>query len=356
MTTGTLPESEMQRLKRWAAEQLDLPRDVSASEARAAFLARLRDEDMMPPLRWQQAHRALAGHTSPAVTAQVLAEEEDRLRDEVESFAVEFFRLEVGPRELRWRELRQQCAFSPPLTARLHALEPGLRVVPGQIHDNPALGELENHLCELFVLRPHERAVRRQQLIFQSAPGVRSRLAQAALSLSKAQPHLAALEPTLIHQLTTWNARAAKRGSNRSKRQRQTAAIVSGGGSSGGNTWGSYWWVAIIALIIIRALSSTSSTSRTYVPPRNTFLPPTFPRVDFRPVTFPRFDPKEWEDKWKREPGKGDGAPGEATRRLLDGIIDPEVKKRVEESLKENERRKNPFSPGKPDTRPAPPP
>src|SRR6516165_1736269 len=91
MTTGTTPESTARILTRWAAEQLELEPDASARDARGVFMTRLRDEDFMPPWRWQQAYRVLDGDaTSPTLVGQALADEEERLHTEVESFAAEF--------------------------------------------------------------------------------------------------------------------------------------------------------------------------------------------------------------------------------------------------------------------------
>jgi hypothetical protein len=218
MTTGTPPESSNSVLCRWAAEQLELPADVSAKESRSAFMQRLRDEDFMPPRSWQQASRALLGGVaSENVAARAFNEEEGRLRSVVETFAVEFFSLDVPMREQRWRELRDQCAFSPPLTARLRSLERGLRVSGESPMANPSQQELAGYVRELFVLGPRARAARRQKLLHELTHESRQPLANAADVFRSEHPMIAALERDLVGQLESWNRRAWKRHENRKK-------------------------------------------------------------------------------------------------------------------------------------------
>jgi hypothetical protein len=288
MTTGAPPEANAGVLRRWATEQLELPAEVSAKESRAAFMQRLRDEDFMPPLAWQQASRALLGRgASESLTAQVLTEEEARLRAEVESFAVEFFSLEIDEREKRWRLLRDQSAFSPPLTARLRALEKGLRV-PGESDGmNPKQRELARDIRELFVLRPQARAVRRQELFRQFSPPTID-LDVVAHGFFAAFPELAALEPDFLHHLATWNLRAAQRRENRVQRR---AAVASANSSGSDGNWKAPVWIIVACLaVFFRFLGSMSNTSAPAYKP----IPiPTFPKFDLdrfnRDLDDPRF-------------------------------------------------------------------
>lgn len=272
MTTGTPPEPASDALHRWAAEQLEFPPDVSPKESRAAFMLRLRDEDFMPPLCWQQASRALlGGKPSETLAAEVRTQEEARLRAAVETFAVEFFLLDVAAREQRWKELCRQCAFSPPLMARLRGLERGLRLAGQSDLPNPSHRELAGYVRELFVLRPHARATRRQELYQQFSPEDIGRLSPAAQGIFSSYPELGALDPDFLRHLATWNVRAAKRRENRERRRTPVAA---GNSSSSDGNWKAPVWVIVACItVFLRFIGSMSSSSN---PPYKYVPPPTF--------------------------------------------------------------------------------
>ncbi len=346
MTTGTPPDLAERCVRRWAAAQLDLPADVSLADAKAAFLSRVRDEDFMPPAHWQQAYHVLAGAPpSPAVLGQALADDENRLRTEVEKFAVDFFRFDVPTRLSHWQTLAAECAFAPPLAARLAGLERGLRVVPpsgperkqgGEIVDDICnwetlhvaqvvqrsdVHELVDYICELFVLRPHARAVRRQEIFKELGPDNVGRLAQAVPELAHALPAVASLDPVFLEQLTNFHRRAWARVTNRAEREAASAPAPSSRGS-GGN----YWWVIFVAIAVIRLCAGMgSSSTRSTIPqlPPSVMPPPP-------PVNALHFDMQQWKQSLKEElarpPDQATWPLGEVTRQFLKIPIPEECK------------------------------
>src|SRR5437870_4373578 len=116
MTTGTRPEPAGQMLREWAADQLDLDAAARPEEVRAQFLRRLPDEDFLPPLAWQEAAALLDGLPAPATPPEdAVAEMAESLREEVESFAGQFFALRPDERRARWQTLAERCRMDLPL-------------------------------------------------------------------------------------------------------------------------------------------------------------------------------------------------------------------------------------------------
>src|SRR5215472_17203152 len=93
--TGIDPE-RLERRLRWAAEQLELSPDASPEDVRAAWLRRLPEEDFVPRAELQSALASLlrrrpeGNWEARADEAASLAEEES-LREEVETFAGQFW-------------------------------------------------------------------------------------------------------------------------------------------------------------------------------------------------------------------------------------------------------------------------
>jgi hypothetical protein len=204
MTTGR--NAAAPDLKRWAADQLGLEPEAPPAEAGAALLRRLPAVGFVPPPAWQEALHLLRDGTPPGGLA--LLGVEDRLRREVDDFAVEFFTLPVAERRQCWQGLAARCAFSPPLTARLRALEPGLRADAGKpIDGNPRLVRLAGQVRELFVLGPAARAVQRQALL-RDLDGDLAEWVAVAGELRTRHGAVADLEPELIAQiLGAWQTR-----------------------------------------------------------------------------------------------------------------------------------------------------
>ncbi|HEX7375984.1 MAG TPA: hypothetical protein VF278_02675 [Pirellulales bacterium] len=156
---------------RWAFEQLDLPNETPAAEARPRLLKQLADMDFMPPGGWDSALRTSgltalnADADSPAfVPARRGAEY--LLREEVEDFAAKFFSLPPDERDARFEKLAEQCMEMPALTARLAGLRLALDL-PCELPSDcgSPLAELLGNARRLFTLRLQECASGRFALL-----------------------------------------------------------------------------------------------------------------------------------------------------------------------------------------------
>jgi hypothetical protein len=206
MTTG-IDRDEQARLGRWATEQLDLPEGAGPEEARAAFLRQLPDADFVPPTNWCQAVGLLTGTRIPGAAdaaGEADAEEEERLRSEVEEYAEQFWSLALGERRQRWQSLYGRCGFAPRLRARLEGLRPGLVVGSLPEGEDAEVLALAQEVRSFFVLRPADRAAARQALVQRMRIGWKEGQATAKL-LQQNLPSIAALEPSLMKTLTSWS-------------------------------------------------------------------------------------------------------------------------------------------------------
>lgn len=204
--TGIDPD-RLQRRLRWAAEQLGLSPHASADEVRAAWLRRLPEEDFVPSseLRWALAallRRQPEGGWEARADEAAFAAEEERLRDEVEAFAEQFWDLPADERRRRWEKLTDCCAFAPTLRARLRLLEAGLAIDPHTPSEDARVAELASHVRELFVLRPGPRAHARQDIL-RRMENEREKWKTAVRRLRYACPALASLGADLLNKLET---------------------------------------------------------------------------------------------------------------------------------------------------------
>src|SRR5262249_18582312 len=124
------PELPRPDLTVWASGNLGIPCEASEREARAAMLRKLAEANFVPAQAVQESFeywtRPEGDRIFPSLVEQAFVEEENRLRDQVEAFARDFFTLDRDRRRHRHQTLLRQCVWSPPLTFRLEALEPGL--------------------------------------------------------------------------------------------------------------------------------------------------------------------------------------------------------------------------------------
>jgi hypothetical protein len=203
--TGIDPERRRRRL-RWAADQLGLDAGASADEVRAAWMRQLAEEDFVPA---GEGRRALAVLLGPAETLAVrraeeaaAAEEEERLRDEVEAFAARFWEAPPTERRARWEDLSARCAFAPALRARLGLLEPGLGAiaVPRELAEDGRVVELGRQVRDQFVLRPGPRARARQEALRRTRD-YREDWQDASWRLRQGWPALAALGTDFLNEL-----------------------------------------------------------------------------------------------------------------------------------------------------------
>jgi hypothetical protein len=202
--TGIDPEA-LERCLRWAAEQLEVSANASAEEVRAAWLRRLPADDFVPSSEARYAlHTLLHPQAEDGwrTKAQEAADEQDeeRLRGEVEAFAVQFWEVPLGERRQRWQSLAERCAFAPALRARLRQLEAGLDVNARDLSEDARVVELAEHVSELFVLRPGPRARARQAFLRRTRAN-REEWRTAARRLCCVSPKLAALGKDLLNKI-----------------------------------------------------------------------------------------------------------------------------------------------------------
>jgi hypothetical protein len=261
----TIPaEAAVPDLTAWARRTLSLPEHGSRIEERKLLFRHLAQENFIPSPDWQEALNLLfrRGPAHPPA-AHGLWTEEARLRDEVNAFAAGFFAMEPVTRRARWQALEAECRPFPPLAARLRALEPGLGAESACGSDrSPQVNDLARQVTELFVLRPAERTNRRQELFHQLRANAQE-WTPAAKGLQKRYPALAALEPQLVDQLTTW-------GETRKRLQKAWGKAAPAPSSSKASTAGKSvgWGGAVLAFIVLRLLFNLGShSSRPTSPP-----------------------------------------------------------------------------------------
>jgi hypothetical protein len=241
--------------------------DVSSAEARSALLREVTRAGFVPP-------------------PEAPLAEESRLRVEVDDFAASFFATPAGARRQRWQALSAECASSPPLGARLAALQPGLGL-DLRLEDigNPRTAQLASHVAGLFVLAPAARAPQRQAVL----RGMQADIAgweETARQFQAVAPALAALEPTLPAAILGWRQQqqrlARLREARRPPAPRPVARAAASRtpapatrGSGGGRAVG--WGAVVVAGFAIRVCAGFGSHSSHDAAP-----PPQFnvPQVD----------------------------------------------------------------------------
>jgi hypothetical protein len=204
MTTGTNPEPSPHPS---ALAQLDLQPNTPADEARRKLLKQLGEMDFMPPVGWDSAlrvSRIAAGGGDQSGPASVPARRaaEEALRAEVEDFAAKFFSLAPHVRTAQYQDLAKRCASVPAVVGRLETLSPALELASelpsGQ---SPEVTELLEQTVRLFVLPRQERAAQRWCFMRHCQADLAT-WREAAAAVRREHVRYAALEPTLIGELS----------------------------------------------------------------------------------------------------------------------------------------------------------
>ena len=307
MTKPTETDTE---LRQWARHQFGLADDAPTD--RAALLRQLSEEAFSPPPGMDYAARLLCGTAENAAfdlgLQEAQRELENQCREEVETFARNFFALPVRLRWSRYEELQARCTSFPALAVRLEMLRPGLNLDPAEL-EGPA-GQLAGMLCELFVLAPGPRAARRRELLA-DLEGEKGFWESTAGYLKKRSPRIAELDPVFLSAFLDREDREERARSARKARAAKPA-VPTGSDGGGGGSW-SWGWLAIMVIIgIIRAASSSSSNS--YRPPQEPFRFPQ-PQPQWQP------NAKQWKD-WQVDPKKN--------------FDMQDLNRRVQEALKKN--------------------
>jgi hypothetical protein len=283
----------------WAARQVGISADAPPAEVRGALLREVTRCGFVPIPERHAAWQALFT-PSGTPTPEMLLAEEARLRGEVDDFAAGFFATPVASRQHRWQALSAQCAFSPPLTARLAALQPalGLELRLGDI-GTPRTAQLASHIAGLFVLAPAARAAQRQSVLRSMQPDIGG-WEEVARQLQAVAPAVAALEPTLLTTILGWRAqqqrlakaragreppsRPAPRALARATKAAPRAPAAKGSGGSRAVGWGA----VVLVGLAIRVCAGFGS---------NTTPPPDVPQ--FHPEQFQapqQIDPRVFDD------------------------------------------------------------
>jgi hypothetical protein len=223
-----LAKPDMADLATWAARELGVALEAPVPLARDVFLRTLADVGFVPS---EKAQEALAILTHPrglevAPPDHVLADLEQRLGSEVEAFATAYFAIPPDERRRRWHELRSRCGFSTPLAARLQSLEAGLDLLAAEFTDRDFhCTWLARYVCDLYVLKPPDRAVQRQDLT-QTLSNEGLLWQKAACRLRRRYPSFAALEPVLVARLAAWGTRQKSRAWMQRRQARAAAAAA----------------------------------------------------------------------------------------------------------------------------------
>jgi hypothetical protein len=331
--TGSPPEPEGR-----ADELLGVAAGAGPAEVRAAFLRRLEEADFVPPPVWLRAYESLGGRRLPAEEGREGGQErlaaEERLREEVEELALQFFTWAAPERRRRWQALVARCAPYPPLAARARALGAGLLLDPLAVPDHdPLVKELAGYVGELFVLRPAARAARRQELLARMK-GEIARWEAAARSLKKQHAALADLEPELVRRLSRWTA--TRQELARARRRASKVGRPAAPAQSSALRWLAWLLIGLIAAGLRTTTCGPNYQSPSYQP--STDRPP--PAGEIRDIPAVPNGPRPEADK---------GFPVAPEKWLQERDMDPEVRKTVQkawEQMLEWKRKRDRVGPG----------
>lgn len=265
MTPGNHQDPRSTDVQDAAARTLGVVPDCSPEAVRAAFLRAVRDDDFMPGPHIRDAFDVLRGRSTLLPGSWLLEEvhwnENTRLRNAVEEFASFFFSTPVAERIKRWEELSAATLSKPGLHARIKNLEPGLQLDLATVVDRSAeVEELARLACELFILPPKARAIRRQECLVElSARTKRSGVnwRAAARRIRRVYPDIAKLAPELFLALLTPPS-IHRRSARRPPLGAAPAPSTTGPNSS----WWKYVLIIVVVTNVFRAISGLS-TSRT---------------------------------------------------------------------------------------------
>jgi hypothetical protein len=207
MMTAAPRDTLGQDLRAWAADELQVEPTASPEAVRAAYYRQVQRDNGAVNLPAREALLILISRNGAARPTLALEDVEDDLLGELDEFAGRFFSLPVAERTARWQNLMARGQWFVRAGARLDALRAGLDVVVPEFGGDSPLGPLAALVCELFVLRPQDRAARRDQFAaeMEECQGDRwqkENWSSAALTLRNDHPAIANLDPLLISHFT----------------------------------------------------------------------------------------------------------------------------------------------------------
>jgi hypothetical protein len=225
------------------------------------MLRRLAEESFVPPPNWQEAFDFACRSKPPAIgSMHAVWEEETNVRQKLDAFAANFFSEDPAARRARFEALEVACRPFPNLTARLRRLRPGLdvkRELPAGRSER--VTALATRARELFVMRPTERAMRRQEIMHELGQRAGD-WGPAAREIRQRHPEIAVLEPDLVGRMTAWSSPPSP--------PQQNVRTTSSGGSRGATAAG--WLVVVLVINLVRlgfnSAHSTATQQPTYRP------------------------------------------------------------------------------------------
>lgn len=266
LRTGNSRSDRNNLYRRWSAEQLDLRSDAPSAEVRRKLLEKVSEEDLVPSEEDRTALRVMSGsidvsqvpYGSPDWAA------EQKLSEEVEAFATEFFQQPAQERIDLWMGFFSRAGNFLTVQARLRELEPGLRInvkVPRTFSEDAR--ELATGILDRFVLPAWERARARRQEQAERADG-QKRWRSAARELQQNLPVIAQLDGAFLKELLESPKR---RTTTHATRPIKAAATTS-------SKIGAWPWVLVGVMILVRVVAGLTTDSRPRTPPIPRFQAP----------------------------------------------------------------------------------
>lgn len=185
----------------WALEQLGVPPGADVPETRARLLRKLTNMEFVPNETWMPAWRLVKEVVNVQLPTSFTNRQEAVLRERVETFAVEFFRLQPNARQARYRLLTHEVSSLPALAHRLERLAPGLGIEVGSWPDlDVDARALAEWVCEGFT-KPYRLAVVHRQELLTTLKRNPGKWDEAARQLCAVQAKVAALDVSLMETI-----------------------------------------------------------------------------------------------------------------------------------------------------------
>lgn len=329
----------------WARDALEVPQ---GADPRAHLLRCLAEQEFVLYGFQREAADVIWGRPGkPSGNGESAFEaaRTQKLGEEIDRFAADFFSLPTGVRRQRWSELKQSPGLSPPQRMRLDHLQRALDVAPAfheGTHRLSRLGELMAVVCELFVLAPPARA-RHRAAFLKRAVRDRRQWAEAAAELRNADSSLANLLPEFLSEVANLDLQRNPSPARRRKRRSPSVAPYPHTTRSGGRNW---IWI-VVALSVLSGVLRVGRDSRRQryprVPPVTTeprFLPPVATDPPVVPPTISDDDFREGSEGWNfvTEQERTKQRRERFRKRLRDAGVNPESRRRIEREMDDLEK------------------
>jgi hypothetical protein len=199
-TTGSQHATRESLLRRWSFDRLGLADDADQATIRRQLLEKLIEQDLVPTEQDRLAVRVLAGLSpgDPSHYRPADWEIEARLGEKVESFATQYFTLDVQGRQELWESLQAESVGYPAIHMRLRELEPGLAINRASLTSTSAdVREMAEGILRRFPLPAGERSAARRRDLAERQAKIRL-WRRVARQLVRDFPQIAALDRDYI--------------------------------------------------------------------------------------------------------------------------------------------------------------